>query len=159
MQVDTQTKEVLDLVNQGDDRQRLTRYLLVVMPFLVKRMMRSIPDSGMPRLQFHLLHAISHFGPKPMSDFSERMGIPKPNLSVLADKLVEDGFACRERDEADKRVMNLRITDKGELRLEEILKKDSEYMAEKLAVFSDDEVARLVSLFSEISQAFSKAYQ
>jgi DNA-binding MarR family transcriptional regulator len=47
------------------------------------------------------------------SDMGRRLGISRPNVTSLVDKLIEQGHAERLPDTKDRRVINLCVTDKG----------------------------------------------
>ena len=48
-----------------------------------------------------------------VSEISQRLGIAKPNITPLADRLIADGLAERQRDPADRRVVNIHIRPEG----------------------------------------------
>jgi DNA-binding MarR family transcriptional regulator len=67
---------------------------------------------------------------RPMSYYSEKMMIPKSNLTVVSDKLIKEGYVDREFDPSDRRIIILNITEKGKAYLEEQKKKSAEYIEE-----------------------------
>ncbi|MCL2812860.1 MAG: MarR family transcriptional regulator, partial [Clostridia bacterium] len=44
---------------------------------------------------------------------SHRLGIAKPNITPLVDRLLERGLVQRQRDSSDRRVVNVLITEEG----------------------------------------------
>lgn len=52
-----------------------------------------------------------------IGQISARLGIAKPNITPLVDSLCEGGLTARVRDERDRRVVNVRLLEKGEERL------------------------------------------
>lgn len=49
-----------------------------------------------------------------IGQISARLGIAKPNITPLVDCLCEGGLTARVRDERDRRVVNVRLLEKGE---------------------------------------------
>ena len=49
-----------------------------------------------------------------IGQISARLGIAKPNITPLVDSLCEGGLTARVRDERDRRVVNVRLLEKGE---------------------------------------------
>ena len=49
-----------------------------------------------------------------IGQISARLGIAKPNITPLVDSLCASGLTARIRDERDRRVVNVRLLEKGE---------------------------------------------
>jgi len=60
-----------------------------------------------------ILHELFKSGSLPMSEIAQRIKRKQPTVTVLVDKLVKLGYAAKERDSEDSRVMNITITGKG----------------------------------------------
>ncbi|MFZ7131859.1 MAG: MarR family winged helix-turn-helix transcriptional regulator [Eubacteriales bacterium] len=95
------------------EREQLIKNFTIILPHLLRKVMKKLPDLVIPKQQIDLLHHICICNGKTMSYYSEVMLIPKSNLTVLADKLIKEGLAVRELDTKDRRSINLNITDKG----------------------------------------------
>ena len=52
-----------------------------------------------------------------VSEISRRLGIAKPNITPLVDRLIDEGLAERNRDEIDRRVVNIHICPAGQEKL------------------------------------------
>lgn len=70
-----------------------------------------------PLSHVQVLAMLNDNGAMSVSEISRRLGIAKPNITPLVDRLIADGLAQRRRDEADRRVVNISICEKGEEKL------------------------------------------
>ncbi|MBI4529867.1 MAG: MarR family transcriptional regulator [Deltaproteobacteria bacterium] len=63
--------------------------------------------------QFYVLATIGYAGGLPFSDIGEKMMVTVSNLTGIVDRLEEKGLVVRERDNHDRRVVRVRLTEKG----------------------------------------------
>ena len=64
--------------------------------------------------QVHTLLALGHDGALAMGDLARRVGITEKTATGLIDRLERDGLVQRLRDDADRRVVHVRLTAAGE---------------------------------------------
>ena len=138
------------------DRRILIESIMTLVPVLHKKFSKDTGSCALTRQQMELLYFVSSEGEKPMSFYGTKMMISKPNLTVLADKLIEEGYLERILSPADRRVVLLKMTDQGTRFFEDQRIKMTELMLEKLEDFDDHEIERLNALFSEIKSIFMK---
>jgi DNA-binding MarR family transcriptional regulator len=69
-------------------------------------------DSGMTLPQYRMLATLSEGGFR-SARLAERLAIRKPTATALADGLVAAGYAERESEDGDRRIVRLCITDAG----------------------------------------------
>lgn len=138
------------------DRRILIESIMTLVPVLHKKFSRDFGGCEITRQQLELLFFVSSEGEKPMSYYGSKLMISKPNLTVLADKLIEEGYLQRILSPADRRMVLLKMTEKGEGFFDNQRKKVTELMLEKLEDFNDLEIERLNELFSEIKSIFMK---
>lgn len=138
------------------NREKLAENLITFIPFIHRKLMKDFPATGIPKQQMFLLHHISHHDAKPMSYYSEKMMIPKSNLTIITDKLIEEGFIERGLDPGDRRIIILKITEKGREYLIGFKKKVIKEIEMKLNVYSDSNVNRLNELIEEMKTIFDQ---
>jgi len=63
--------------------------------------------------QVHTLLALGQDGALPMGDLARRAGVTEKTATGLVDRLERDGLVQRARDEADRRVVHVRLTAAG----------------------------------------------
>ena len=64
--------------------------------------------------QVHTLLALGHDDALAMGDLARRVGITEKTATGLIDRLERDGLVQRVRDDADRRVVHVRLTPAGE---------------------------------------------
>jgi DNA-binding MarR family transcriptional regulator len=70
--------------------------------------------------QLHVLFVLSGEGAMPMSRLADQLGVSLPNVTGIVDRMVENGYVERGRDEDDRRVVTVSATDAGRAAVEEI---------------------------------------
>jgi len=138
------------------EREKLVDKFLVLFPYIYKKLMRDIPVSAISKQEFGLLHLINIHDCNTMSYYSKKIMISKPNLTVVADKLIQENLIERIYDPKDRRVIILKITEKGKNVLEEHKIKIKEVIVKKFDLLSDEEIKRLCELIDEMETILMK---
>jgi len=114
--------------------------LISIHPLLYKSISRplkhqsSITPGGM-----YVLGSLKRNGTQSMSDIGKCLSMPKPHVTVIVDKLIEEGCVERQSDPNDRRVVNILLTEKGLEDFENIKQEISENLKIKLSKLSADE--------------------
>ena len=99
----------------------------------------SITPGGM-----FVLGSLKRNGILSMSDIGKCLSMPKPHVSVIVDKLIEEGYVERQSDPKDRRLVNILLTEKGLTNFEKIKLEVSETLKIKLSSLNDEEQEVLV---------------
>jgi DNA-binding MarR family transcriptional regulator len=75
------------------------------------RLLESV-DSGLTLPQYRVLAALAQGGVR-SAHLAERLAVRGPTLTAIADALVNAGYATRESEPGDRRVVKLHATDAG----------------------------------------------
>lgn len=97
-----------------------------------------------------ILWKLEKKGPQKVTTLAEQLCITPGAVTSLADKLIASGYATRERDTSDRRVVNLIITDKGK-ELLQMFRADSRQAVEQ--VFdgvSDEDIEHLIRIYRKV---------
>lgn len=137
-------------------REKLAENLITFIPLLHKKLMKGFRADGIPKQQLWLLNDLSDNNGKTMSYYSEKMMIPKSNLTLIADKLIDGGLIERVFDPNDRRIIILKITEKGEKYLYKFKEKVVKEMEERLGLYSDNDIRRLNELIEEMKTIFEQ---
>ena len=107
-------------------------------------------DSLVSGSQALILRILDRNGPQKVSTIAERLDITPGAVTSLSDKLIACGYANRNRDTADRRVVHLEITDQGR----EILAKYREVLKSTVeSIFvglSDGDIAHLTRIYQQV---------
>ena len=122
-----------------------------VLPLLKKRLMHMDmvqKEHGTPLSHVQVLAMLQDAGTMSVSEISRRLGIAKPNITPLVDRLFECGYVDRQHDENDRRVVNIVLMPAGEEKLAAI----RATIARQIQVQAED---LSVSEFRELSDSLS----
>jgi DNA-binding MarR family transcriptional regulator len=114
--------------------------LISIHPLLYKSISKplkhqsSITPGGM-----FVLGSLKRNGTQSMSDIGKCLSMPKPHVTVIVDKLIEEGWVERQSDPSDRRIVNILLTGKGFEVFESIKLEISENLKIKLSKLSEVE--------------------
>jgi DNA-binding MarR family transcriptional regulator len=94
-----------------------------ILPLIKKRLLHMDlvqREHGTPLSHVQVLAMLNDVGTMSVSEISRRLGIAKPNITPLVDRLFECGYVDRQHDENDRRVVNIVLQPKGEEKLDAI---------------------------------------
>ena len=131
-----------------------------VMPLIKKRLLHMDmvqKEHGTPLSHVQVLAMLQDAGTMSVSEISRRLGIAKPNITPLVDRLFEAGFVDRQHDENDRRVVNIVLLPAGEEKLAAIratIARQIQVQAEGLSVSEfrelNDSLANVVRILSSL---------
>jgi DNA-binding MarR family transcriptional regulator len=127
--------------------------MLKLMPLLKKRLlhMENVQRiHGTPMSHVQVLSMLDETGRMTISELSRRLGIAKPNITPLIDKLYEAGYVDRQHGDNDRRVVNIVILDAGREKLAAILQTISENVQQQVEVLSAADYKELESSMNSI---------
>lgn len=78
-----------------------------------KRLQEDLEGLDLTPPQFYVLATIGYAGGLPFGEIGEKMMVTVSNLTGIVDRLEEKGLVARERDAHDRRVIRVRLTEKG----------------------------------------------
>lgn len=111
-----------------------------VLPLLKKRLMHMDmvqKEHGTPLSHVQVLAMLQDAGTMSVSEISRRLGIAKPNITPLVDRLYEAGYVDRQHDENDRRVVNIVLMPAGSEKLAAIratIARQIQVQAESLSI-------------------------
>lgn len=93
---------------------------------------------GLTMPQYQLLLAAMYGDATTLGSLAEELNCSRGNLTGVADRLERDGWLVRERSTEDRRVVNIRLTEKGN-KVWEIKREVAKEMAEMAKIWSPEE--------------------
>ncbi|MBX9854609.1 MAG: MarR family transcriptional regulator [Gemmatimonadaceae bacterium] len=81
---------------------------------------RALEPHGITAAQFELLQLISRNDAAGCSELGRQMAAPGPDITRMVDRLDTAGLVARSRDEKDRRVVHVVMTEKGSALLEQV---------------------------------------
>src|SRR5207342_2364780 len=78
-----------------------------------KKLEEDLEKAGLTPPQFYVLATIGYAGGLPFGEIGAKMMVTVSNLTGIVDRLEEKKLVVRKRDERDRRVVHVVLTDKG----------------------------------------------
>ncbi|MET9910403.1 MarR family transcriptional regulator [Streptomyces sp. NPDC006476] len=120
----------------------------------VKREIGRIMPSDCPSGSAAVLTLLGRFGDMRMSKLADLLAVDMSVTSRHVAHLAERGWIDRSPDPADKRSRILHLTPAGLARLEALSERTTQLLAERLADWSDEELAQLTGLMARLRASF-----
>jgi len=115
------------------------------------RMLESA-EAGLTIPQYRMLAVLSEGGER-SARVAQKLAVRKPTLTALADGLIAAGYAERESEPGDRRIVRLTLTDAGRAAL---ARADEAYMARLAPVLAElREPDRLVGDLLEVGEVLA----
>lgn len=127
--------------------------LLLLLPTLEKRLIRPLGLEIKPSLsilQYNALFIMKNDGILTMSELSNKMCISKQQLTPMVDKLIDNELVERMTNEKDRRIINVRLSERGYNFLNDSKAEITEALKKRMEVFDQDEVDTLLKAIDDI---------
>jgi len=149
---------------RGEILSRVAVDLLSVPPLIFRLLRRKLvkttlagvdPDLHLPH--FEIMRVLEEEGTLHVAEIGERLQIAKAQMTHLIDKLVALGLVERGMDAADRRTLNIALTDKGHRLMEEHGANLADAAREYLSSLTDAELEKLSESLRNLRDILSKA--
>ena len=120
----------------------------------VKRELGRILPPDCPGASAGVLTLLGRHGDMRMSKLAELLAVDMSVTSRHVAHVAARGWIERHPDPADKRSRILRLTPAGLEQLHELSRRTTHLLAERLADWTDDEVAQLIRLMTRLRESF-----
>lgn len=105
--------------------------------------------------QFHILRRIRH-GADSVSKLADAKHTSRPAVSRVVDVLVNKGLVFRTQNPADRRNVQLSLTEEGQTMMETLFSNTRHWMSEKLAVLNEGELEAILIAGDALKRAFTE---
>jgi DNA-binding MarR family transcriptional regulator len=123
--------------------------LRMVSIIIRKRGRDILEDFNVTPPQLNALNFLRH-GTLTMGELGQKMYLACSTATDLIDRMERNGLIQRERDISDRRVIRLKMTDKGDAVIEEVLNARKRYLAGVLAKVAPEDRKALVDNLHKI---------
>jgi DNA-binding MarR family transcriptional regulator len=138
--------------NLRKDARELSTYVRRVRVGYTRCMTRELEKLGLSISQYTGLAILEEKGEMTMGAISEDMGVTMGAGTNIIDKLIRGGHASRERNTGDRRVVAVRITDKGRTVLEQVMEWTTDYLGFYLANLDPEERKSFVRSYGKMAE-------
>jgi DNA-binding MarR family transcriptional regulator len=105
------------------------------------------------RTHVAVLELLARDGPQRASDLAEALCLSSGGVTSVTDKLVAEGLISRTRDEADRRVVMLAVTEKGKQELGRMLEVRQKFIESFFGMLPDEDARELIRIFRTMLDA------
>lgn len=138
--------------------ESIAQNIFNVMPLLRKRLLHMDviqSEHGIPLSHVQVLSMLNETGSMSVSEISHRLGIAKPNITPLVDRLIEEKLVDRIRDTQDRRMVNVVILEAGREKLAAIRATIGEQVQEWAQNISAADFRELADALSSLTRILS----
>lgn len=107
-------------------------------------------EQRLPGTQSYILIRLKREGPLKVSSLAEALGITPGAVTMLSDKLLAGGYISRTRDEEDRRVVYLKITEKGIQTLLELKEENKKIVQLIFNGLAAEDVHHLIRIYEQV---------
>jgi MarR family transcriptional regulator, organic hydroperoxide resistance regulator len=137
-----------DLKPEVDSILEATVYLYTESRRITKEVARRVELTGP---QVTVLKVLEGVGDLSLSELSERIRAQNSTVTGIIDRMEREGLVVRARSTEDRRVINIRLTDKGAKIAREIAVEPMEVFRSALESLSPDEMQELFKILTKIA--------
>lgn len=112
---------------------------------------------GFTTTQCYTLLEISKFGSLSMNEISEKMNLNSSTMTRILDKLVRDDYILRCKDENDKRIVIVSLTEKGVEATSKLSDSVKAYYKKIIKNIPEGQVEEILKSVNILQKAFEKA--
>jgi MarR family 2-MHQ and catechol resistance regulon transcriptional repressor len=141
----------------------VVRELLAIPPLVRRGINRKVVRAAFNQVgkgisvpHFEIMKVLEEAGTQHIAEIGEKLLIPKSQMTLLIDRLVNLGIVARRTDATDRRLSNVSLTEKGKAILEEKGRVLRANFAEKLSRLTDDEIEELAVSLRRLKNILSR---
>jgi len=105
---------------------------------------------------FKVMGIMMRHGPLSMSRVGAWLGISKPNMTSVIDRLITEGWVERRQDQKDRRIIEVGLTSQGKMYMQDRWKEARESARKKLSTLSEEERNTLYTSLESVRVILSK---
>lgn len=111
---------------------------------------RSVANFSLNTSEFGVLELLYHKGEQPIQNIGKKILLASSSMTYVIDRLEEKELVTRTQGKTDRRVINIAITDKGRILMDEIFPLNKKDIEELFSVLESDELKTYIELGKKI---------
>lgn len=124
---------------------------------ITKYVKNDIKDTGFPLNEFSVLEVIYHYKKITINEIKEKVLVTNSSLTYILDKLENKGLIKRVKDENDRRVTHVSLTELGELESTKIFPSHYERLIEEFNVLTVEEKEQAANILKKLSLSIGES--
>lgn len=110
------------------------------------------PSSGLTGPQFFILDQLKQKDHCTAGELAESMGVKPSAITAMIDRLHKHEYVIRERDEHDRRIVYLRLSEEGSQTLKKVKRQRQDIVMHYLSHLTAEELESFVSIFEKLAR-------
>jgi len=132
--------------NEGLSIDKIIENLYYIHPLVTISLTRSIRTStNLNPGSLYIMGLLSRNEMMSMSEIGCKLKIPKPHVTSQIDKLIAENFVERLNDPNDRRVINIRLTDKGKEDFQKMKQTISQEMRQRIETLDQQNIKTMLN--------------
>lgn len=126
---------------------------------MLTRMGRDLSDmlvEGITPPQFMLMRGVGQATAMTVTELAESIGVTPSAITLLADRLHGAGLLTRERDQSDRRIVRMKLTEAGAAKLTELEGMYVELMRNTIGLLPPDDLDQLLRIYTRLADLLDK---
>jgi len=128
-------------MDRATTKNELLDELMANSPAAVMRGLRRWPGGQLSLVHLHVLAILDIEGPLAMRALAESLDVSQASMTGIVDRMEQRGLVERQRDEEDRRVVRVSLTDEGRKMVGGMAAERRERLSEILDDMTDEELA------------------
>jgi len=113
-----------------------------------------VKESGLTPAQMHAIEIVGHQESLRMKELAQKLGVTTGTLTVMTDRLEQNGLISRRPNKKDRRSIVVGLTEKGQKYFEEHHKMHLELTREITSSLSENEAKQLYAYMEKLVSLF-----
>ena len=115
----------------------------------------NIKKFNLTRPQFCVIESLGHLGAMTLSTLGSKLYVTGGNITLIIDNLEKEGLVERIRSTEDRRIIHVKLTDKGEHLFNTVFKKHAQFITKTFHVLTEKEQIQLSKLLKKLGTSLS----
>jgi DNA-binding MarR family transcriptional regulator len=117
------------------------------------KMTESLNKHGVTATQFFVLMYLRKNESCKITEIAEFMGVKPSAVSFMIDRLEHHHFVFREHDKKDRRVVNIKLSEEGNTKLELVYQERKEIFESSLLTLTDEELLQFAKIVEKLAES------
>jgi DNA-binding MarR family transcriptional regulator len=131
---------------------RIQKSLQIVIHKMQPKLLESMNALGVTTTQLFVLGLIKKQGSCKVTQLAEMMDVKPSAVTLLVDRLEENGLVLREHDKKDRRVVNISLTEHGDEKLKKVMEERKAIAGRYLSHLTEEELLVMATLTEKLAQ-------
>lgn len=134
----------------GNIRIELKESLITTFKKMVRMSDHNLAQFGLCGPEYGILNQLGEEEELTLSELSDRTMRVNSHITALVDKMEVKGLVHRNRDEQDRRVIRVGLTETGKQLKAKVIPNHHDFVAQRLSPMKDEDIQSLIKLLKDL---------